>query len=100
MSDSEQPHAAPTPSEETSAQTPPADVPDEPADAERKGPTDESAIDEAPADPPVSDQEVPSTEELEEPSTEKPPGEEPKAPSREEPEPSHHAVGIGVIDEE
>lgn len=44
-----------------------------------------------------ADGKTPSTEELEEPSTEKPPGEEPKAADREEPEPSHQAVGIGVI---
>lgn len=35
---------------------------------------------------------------LDEPSTEKDPGEEPKAPQPQEEEPSHHAVGIGVID--
>lgn len=45
---------------------------------------------------PQGDQ-TPSTEELEEPSTEKPPGQEPKAPDKNEPEPSHQAVGIGVI---
>ena len=42
-------------------------------------------------------EQTPSTEELEEPSTEKSPDEEPKAPGRDEPEPSHQAVGIGVI---
>lgn len=64
----------------------------------------------------------PDTEALTEPSTEKDPGEEPLAPHPEEPlapnpeeplaptpdeptmpqaeEPSHHAVGIGVIDDE
>jgi hypothetical protein len=42
--------------------------------------------------------EIPSTEQLEEPSTEKDPAEEPKAPRRDDPEPDHHAVGIGVID--
>lgn len=41
--------------------------------------------------------ETPTTDELEEPSTEKAPGEEPKAPAPAEPEPSHEAVGIGVI---
>lgn len=41
--------------------------------------------------------ETPTTGELEEPSTEKAPGEEPKAPAPAEPEPSHEAVGIGVI---
>jgi hypothetical protein len=45
---------------------------------------------------PEGDQ-TPSTEELEEPSTEKSPEEEPKAPVGDEPEPSHQAVGIGVI---
>ena len=40
----------------------------------------------------------PSTEELQEPSTEKAPGEEPKAKEDNEIEPSHQAVGIGVID--
>lgn len=39
----------------------------------------------------------PSTQDLQEPSTEKDPGEEPKAPDRSEPEPSHEAVGIGII---
>jgi hypothetical protein len=40
----------------------------------------------------------PSTEDLQEPSTEKEPGEEPKAPEKtQEPQPSHEAVGIGVI---
>lgn len=39
----------------------------------------------------------PSTDELQEPSTEKEPGEEPRAPGQAEPEPSHEAVGIGVI---
>lgn len=44
--------------------------------------------------------EEPDTEDLDEPSTEKSPGEEPKAPESKEEEPSHHAVGVGVIDEE
>ena len=75
-------------------------------DVERHGVTDGSgpdapAIDEAPADAGTTDDaELPSTDELEEPSTEKTPDEEPKAPSRHEEEPSHHATGIGVIDEE
>ena len=43
-------------------------------------------------------EEIPSTEQLEEPSTEKDPSEEPKAPPRDDPEPDHHAVGIGVVD--
>jgi hypothetical protein len=47
--------------------------------------------------PDMPEEEVPSNEELSEPSTEKEPAEEPKAPSRDEPEPSHEAVGIGVI---
>ncbi len=42
-------------------------------------------------------EEEPTTEELEEPSTAKEPGEEPKAPEPDEPEPSHNAVGIGII---
>lgn len=41
--------------------------------------------------------ETPTTEELEEPSTEKAPDEEPKAETPASPEPSHEAVGIGVI---
>ena len=41
--------------------------------------------------------ETPSTDELEEPSTEKDPGAEPKAAQPADPEPSHEAVGIGVI---
>lgn len=40
---------------------------------------------------------TPATEELEEPSTEKEPEEEPKAAEPAEAEPSHEAVGIGVI---
>lgn len=43
------------------------------------------------------DGQTPSDDALEEPSTEKSPAEEPKAPARDEPEPSHQAVGIGVI---
>ncbi|MDQ1126092.1 hypothetical protein QE428_001125 [Microbacterium sp. SORGH_AS 505] len=43
-------------------------------------------------------EEMPDTEELEEPSVAKEPGEEPKAPQPQGEEPSHHAVGIGVID--
>lgn len=46
---------------------------------------------------PPSEEEMPSTEDLQEPSTEKDPGEAPKAPDRAEPEPSHEAVGIGII---
>lgn len=42
----------------------------------------------------------PMTAELEEPSTEKDPGEEPKAPEAKDGEPSHHAVGIGILDDE
>lgn len=42
----------------------------------------------------------PSDTVLEEPSTEKDPGEEPRAPEPQQNEPSHHAVGIGVIDAE
>jgi hypothetical protein len=41
--------------------------------------------------------EAPDNEVLEEPSTEKAPEEEPKAATPDEPEPSHEAVGIGVI---
>ncbi|MFJ6678090.1 hypothetical protein ACIQLK_03050 [Microbacterium sp. NPDC091382] len=43
-------------------------------------------------------EEMPDTEELEEPSVAKEPGDEPKAPAQQDEEPSHHAVGIGVID--
>lgn len=40
----------------------------------------------------------PSTDDLQEPSTEKDPGEEPKAPEKAtEAQPSHEAVGIGII---
>ena len=39
----------------------------------------------------------PTDDVLEEPSTEKSPAEEPKATDRGEPEPSHEAVGIGVV---
>ncbi|WP_227468031.1 hypothetical protein [Microbacterium sp. YJN-G] len=41
--------------------------------------------------------EQPTTEQLQEPSTEKEPGEEPKAEKPHDPEPSHQAVGIGVV---
>ncbi|GAA1937455.1 hypothetical protein GCM10009775_31850 [Microbacterium aoyamense] len=40
---------------------------------------------------------TPDTKDLEEPSTEKDPGEEPKKDASKDPEPSHEAVGIGVI---
>jgi len=50
-----------------------------------------------PGDAPAPD---PSDTVLEEPSTEKEPGEEPRAPEPREDEPSHHAVGIGIIDAE
>ncbi len=43
------------------------------------------------------DEQTPATEDLQEPSTEKPAGGEPKAAAPNEPEPSHQAVGIGVI---
>ena len=46
----------------------------------------------AEAQGPRDQAEEPTTEELEQPSTEKAPGDEPA-----EPEPSHEAVGIGVI---
>ena len=40
---------------------------------------------------------TPATDDLQEPSTEKEPGHEPKAADAGEPDPSHEAVGIGVI---
>ncbi|MGN8027339.1 hypothetical protein [Microbacterium sp. 22242] len=40
---------------------------------------------------------MPADEQLAEPSTEKEPGQEPKAEKPDDPEPSHEAVGIGVI---
>lgn len=43
------------------------------------------------------DEQTPDTEELEEPSTEKEPEEEPKAPETGDAEPSHEAVGIGLV---
>ncbi|MCK6079655.1 hypothetical protein KZX37_03350 [Microbacterium sp. EYE_5] len=43
-------------------------------------------------------EEMPDTDELEEPSVAKEPGEEPKAPPQQDGEPSHHAVGIGVVE--
>ncbi len=49
---------------------------------------------------PHAPEEEPTTAELAEPSTEKDPGEEPKAPAPKGGEPSHHAVGIGVLDDE
>ena len=42
--------------------------------------------------------EQPANAELEEPSTEKEPDQEPQAAEPADPEPSHQAVGIGVID--
>lgn len=56
---------------------------------------DETREPDANAEP--ADGEMPSTEDLDEPSTEKEIGEEPKADKPHDPEPSHHAVGIGVI---
>ena len=47
--------------------------------------------------PHESADQAPDNEVLEEPSTEKAPEEEPKAATPDEPEPSHEAVGIGVI---
>lgn len=41
--------------------------------------------------------EAPDTADMKKPSTEKEPAEEPKAPARSDPEPSHEAVGIGII---
>lgn len=46
--------------------------------------------------PPATDQ-MPDTEQMQEPSTEKEPAEEPQAPQRDEPQPSHEAVGIGIV---
>lgn len=43
-----------------------------------------------------SSEEMPTTDELQQPSTEKEPGDEPQAPA-DDTEPSHEAVGIGVI---
>ena len=40
---------------------------------------------------------TPANRDLQEPSTEKDPGEEPKKDASKESEPSHEAVGIGVI---
>jgi hypothetical protein len=45
---------------------------------------------------------MPSDDELDKPSTENDPGEEPKAPEsvkNDVPAPTHHATGIGVIDD-
>ncbi|GAA2987633.1 hypothetical protein JOD63_002113 [Microbacterium terrae] len=47
---------------------------------------------------PESSGDAVADEVLEEPSTEKEPGEEPKGGRDPQPEPSHEAVGIGVID--
>jgi len=41
----------------------------------------------------------PATEDLQEPSTEKDLGEEPRAPEQKDEEPSHEAVGIGVVED-
>lgn len=51
-------------------------------------------------DVPADAEREPSTSELEEPSTEKEPDEVPVDPKPRDPEPSHEAVGIGVIDDE
>jgi hypothetical protein len=49
-------------------------------------------------EPREAGEKTPSEEQLEEPSTEKDPGEEPKKKDASaQPEPSHEAVGIGVI---
>lgn len=45
----------------------------------------------------VRDGDPESEEDLTEPSAEKESGEEPKAPKKKDPEPSHEAVGIGVV---
>ena len=45
----------------------------------------------------VEQEGAPAGADLEEPSTEKEPGQEPKSDDAGEPEPSHEAVGIGVI---
>ncbi len=51
------------------------------------------------ADKEYSPEDAPDTTDLEEPSTEKDPGDEPKAPEPASEEPSHEAVGIGVVDD-
>lgn len=48
--------------------------------------------------PAPEEAEEPKTSDLKEPSTEKEPGEEPKAPAPPKEEPSHEAIGIGVVD--
>ena len=60
--------------------------------------SDSQTSDQTPEEPQLPDEEeMPAADEMEEPSTEKDPGEEPTAPTRDEPEPSHEAVGIGII---
>jgi hypothetical protein len=69
-----------------------------PAEPTRSAENEEATTADLAGEPsPPDDSEEPSTEDLQEPSTEKAPGEEPKAPGRSEPEPSHEAVGIGII---
>lgn len=46
---------------------------------------------------PTNGEEAPAEEDLQEPSTEKEPDEEPTADAPADTEPSHEAVGIGVI---
>ena len=46
---------------------------------------------------PPDPEKMPDTEDLQEPSTEKEPEEAPKARDGDESEPSHEAVGIGII---
>lgn len=60
--------------------------------------SDSQASDQTPEEPQLPDEEeMPTSDEMTEPSTEKDPDEEPTAPTRDEPEPSHEAVGIGII---
>lgn len=51
----------------------------------------------APGEDRPDEEKTPGNDDLQEPSTEKPAGQEPKAPDDGESEPSHQAVGIGVI---
>lgn len=58
---------------------------------------DQSTGERAGEPPPPESDEMPAPEDLQEPSTEKEPSEAPRAPDRPDPEPSHEAVGIGII---
>lgn len=68
----------------------------DPTDDDRPENDERPATEASPENDERPTEETPATGELEEPSTEKDPGEEPKGGDA-KPEPSHEAVGIGVV---